>query len=252
MPKTIIKNGIRVYKNYYCKCGCEGRILWNKRHKYPSVGIPDYIFGHHRIGTHPSKATSRKLSKANRKRYEKIEEREKTSNANRKRFEDPKEREKNSNAMKKFHKEHPEVMEEHSKRMSGENNPNFEGHWYGAQLSPRYGEDSPHWTGGKEAYLERRLEHRRGLGFIPLNEWFKGSNGHHIDKEFVIFIPEEIHRVYHHKQSNKKSMKKINTVAWDFLGYQHMLEYEYNIKDSTKMNKMALNMIIEEHNIEYR
>jgi len=228
MPKTIIENGIQVYKDIICQCGCKRRIPWKERHKYKYIGISNYIIGHHRIGARASKITRRKISEANRKRYEKMEEREKTSNANKKRFEDPKERERISKTMKKFHREHPEVKEEHSKRMSGKNNPNFEGQWYGAQPAPRYGEDNQHWNGGKEAYLERCLERRRELGFIPLNEWFKGSNGHHIDKEFVIFIPKEMHASVWHRQNDIKSMEIINNLAFEFYSIQWFKEH--NIK----------------------
>jgi len=50
MPKTIIENGIRVYKDIICKCGCGQRIPWRKSHK--QNGIPDFIHGHQNIGTH--------------------------------------------------------------------------------------------------------------------------------------------------------------------------------------------------------
>jgi hypothetical protein len=50
MPKTIIENGIHVYKNHRCICGCNKRIPYPttrfgmRSHKYR--GIPDYINGH--------------------------------------------------------------------------------------------------------------------------------------------------------------------------------------------------------------
>ncbi len=48
MAKIIIRNGIKVYKNHRCKCGCGKRIPWNKCHR--NNGIPDYIHWHHPHG----------------------------------------------------------------------------------------------------------------------------------------------------------------------------------------------------------
>lgn len=35
---------------------------------------------------------------------------------------------------------------------------------------------------------------RRSLNNIPLNEWFDGSEGHHVTNDYVLYIPKEIHR----------------------------------------------------------
>jgi len=53
---------------------------------------------------------------------------------------------------------------------------------------------------------QHRLEHReegrkdsskqRGLGYNPLNEWFEGSETHHINNNDVVFIPKEVHRKF--------------------------------------------------------
>ncbi len=43
--KLIIENGIRVYANLFCKCGCGKHIKYSKRHKYE--GIPEYNRSHH-------------------------------------------------------------------------------------------------------------------------------------------------------------------------------------------------------------
>ena len=69
-----------------------------------------------------------------------------------------------------------------------------------------------------------RLKHnavRRQLGFIPLNEYFKGSEGHHVDRERVIYIPLELHQSIWHSITQNKNMDAINKVAFNFLILKH-------------------------------
>lgn len=58
---------------------------------------------------------------------------------------------------------------------------------------------------------------RKQMGFITLNQYFIGSNGHHIDKEQVIFIPAELHKSIRHSVSKNRNMEKINEAAFGFL-----------------------------------
>lgn len=58
---------------------------------------------------------------------------------------------------------------------------------------------------------------RRNLGFIPLNEIFEGAEAHHIDYNYVIFLPKELHRSIYHCIFTGQNMEKINKVAFDFL-----------------------------------
>jgi len=58
---------------------------------------------------------------------------------------------------------------------------------------------------------------RRNLGFYPLNEYFKGSHAHHISQNFVIYIPEEIHRSVPHCLFTGRNMEAINKLAIEFL-----------------------------------
>ncbi len=62
MIKTIIENGIRVYKNHYCK-HCGKRIPFRKSHKLPGHSIPKYLKGHYNIGTHRSLESRMKMAK---------------------------------------------------------------------------------------------------------------------------------------------------------------------------------------------
>ena len=58
---------------------------------------------------------------------------------------------------------------------------------------------------------------RRGLGFIPLNKPFAGSQPHHIDKSFVIYIPKEIHASIPHNVWTGEGMDEINALAINLL-----------------------------------
>ena len=58
---------------------------------------------------------------------------------------------------------------------------------------------------------------RRCLGYKPLNIWFHGSEGHHIGRDYVIFIPKELHRSVYHDFFKGINMKEINALALDFL-----------------------------------
>lgn len=66
------------------------------------------------------------------------------------------------------------------------------------------------------AAQHRRGAKRRNLGFIELNEWFEGSEAHHIDKEFVLYIPEEKHRSIWHNVWSGQGMEEINILAFEF------------------------------------
>jgi len=75
------------------------------------------------------------------------------------------------------------------------------------------GDRNVNWNGGRKAYKARR----RSLGFIPLNECDDDSwVGHHLDKKYVLYIPEELHTSIGHKQSDQTSMDVINEAAIDW------------------------------------
>ena len=66
------------------------------------------------------------------------------------------------------------------------------------------------------ASSKKRNAKRRMLEFIPLNERFEGSEAHHIDKEFIIYVPKEMHRSVWHNIHTGKGMEQINDMAIDF------------------------------------
>lgn len=73
------------------------------------------------------------------------------------------------------------------------------------------------WNGGKKATWARSHSKRdRELGYVPLNEWevnTPGFVGHHLDREHVLFIPEELHKKVWHMQRDQASMDRINELV---------------------------------------
>lgn len=68
----------------------------------------------------------------------------------------------------------------------------------------------------KQIYKRAKAK-RRALGFNPLNECFEGSEGHHVDKERVIYMPKDLHESISHSVLQNRNMEKINTVAFGYL-----------------------------------
>ena len=58
---------------------------------------------------------------------------------------------------------------------------------------------------------------RRSLGFFPLNDWFEDSEGHHVDKLYVIYIPKVMHKSVWHNVWTNQGMCEINVMAFDYL-----------------------------------
>jgi len=68
-----------------------------------------------------------------------------------------------------------------------------------------------------KAISKRHKSNRRGLNFVPLNEWFTGSEAHHVDKEYVIYVPMEMHQSNRHSLLKDRNMGMINGLAFKFL-----------------------------------
>lgn len=84
-------------------------------------------------------------------------------------------------------------------------------------LETRAKQSIAHWKGGKAVWKSKDNAARRALGFVPLNRPFTKCQGHHVDKELVIYIPETLHRSIWHRQTDGASMAKINAIAYNFL-----------------------------------
>jgi hypothetical protein len=63
-----------------------------------------------------------------------------------------------------------------------------------------------------QKYWEQRL-----YGATPLNEYFVGSNGHHITTDFLIYIPKDLHTKYSHSLELGRHMDKINIAVIEWL-----------------------------------
>jgi hypothetical protein len=73
-----------------------------------------------------------------------------------------------------------------------------------------FGEDHSNWKGGKQLREKRHRAKRRQLGHECINEPFEGCEGHHIDKDHIVFIPKWLHQSIHHNLNKPKSMEQIN------------------------------------------
>lgn len=73
------------------------------------------------------------------------------------------------------------------------------------------------WRGGREVSSRKFWARRRTLGFNPLNSWFLGCEGHHINKDDVIHLPRKLHRSVSHNQVTGRNMDKMNAIAGQYL-----------------------------------
>jgi hypothetical protein len=77
---------------------------------------------------------------------------------------------------------------------------------------------------------------RRLLGFVLLNSWFLGCEGHHIDIDRVINLPKVLHHSIYHRQTDGRGMSKINAEAYNFLFKQ---EVKSALLELSQQNKGA-------------
>ena len=59
---------------------------------------------------------------------------------------------------------------------------------------------------------------RKDLGFLPLNNPFEDAQAHHINREVVMYIPQELHQSVRHNITTEKGMDEINHLAFEWLG----------------------------------
>jgi len=77
----------------------------------------------------------------------------------------------------------------------------------------------------KKGNRARTSKRERNLDWNPLNEYMEGFEGHHLNKEDVLYIPRELHHSIKHNVFTGKNMDKINFIAiqW-YLLYYWMLD----------------------------
>lgn len=199
---------------HFCHCGCGGVIKIIPLHHKPCRGIPCFIKGHnpspakfgvenHRFGTKHSDETIKKMS-------------------------DCKQRDKHPMHGRHHTEEAKKRIGEAAKILTGIKN-----HMYG-----KTGEKHHGWKGGLKAQYRRGNVTRRLLlehNPIELNKDFKGSEGHHIDKKFIINIPKELHKSIYHRQKDSCGMKEINKEAFKYL-YEHKEDLIMNEQEVFNIN----------------
>lgn len=147
--------------------------------------------------------------------------------------ENPQIRERNAIRWKKYHAEHKDELAAKNKRYYKRihSDPELKERWLHyirkycsipmnrirrATNQKKYYRTLKGKTTKKRLYAKRH----RGLSYNLLNPLFENCNGHHIDKHNVINIPEELHKMFPHKQSNMEQMTQINILAWSFMESQ--------------------------------
>lgn len=83
------------------------------------------------------------------------------------------------------------------------------------------GKDSPSWKGGRKLSIARNNSKRKQFGFIPLNNpEVDGWVAHHLDLNYIIYIPEELHKSIYHSMIKDINMDIINDTVYKwFVGY---------------------------------
>ena len=142
-----------------------------------------------------------------------------------------KHREEYSTYYKRWYKEHRERRREYIKNWKQRNPERVQEinkHWQ-QENKEHYNEYNRHWRQeNKEYYRQWKKEHPdrvreqknkryRQFGFIPLNKPFQGAEGHHLDKNYVIYMPKEVHRSIYHSVLKNINMDEINAVAFNYL-----------------------------------
>ena len=70
---------------------------------------------------------------------------------------------------------------------------------------------------GKINLKKYSAKRNRKLGFIPINNYFDNSHAHHVNTQYVIYIPKETHRMIYHSVLKDINMIEINSLAFTWL-----------------------------------
>lgn len=124
--------------------------------------------------------------------------------------------------------EHRGLATEFKKGVISPNHYNSKPH----EKGERSGESNPNWKGGSDASNTRSLKREGEYTWKSLNTKFKGSDGHHIDMNRVVFIPTSIHQNFrpHSPFKRKYNMETIKEAKnLDILNSVAYAELFYNI-----------------------
>ena len=105
---------------------------------------------------------------------------------------------------KKYSKKERQEISNNSNPISGKDH-----YLYGKK-----GRDTPNWKGGFDWSRPYVLPIYR---CNCLNDRFHGSEGHHINRDTVIFIPKELHRHLYHNLKNNDNINIINILSYQYL-----------------------------------
>lgn len=75
----------------------------------------------------------------------------------------------------------------------------------------------------RELDLRKYNKRREIMSFNPINKYFPGSNGHHLNKDDVIYIPEELHKSIGHSVIHNRNMTEINNTSFEWLCTQEKI-----------------------------
>lgn len=82
---------------------------------------------------------------------------------------------------------------------------------------------SKHPDRRRELDLRKRNKRCEIMSFNPINKYFPGSNGHHLNKDDVIYIPEELHKSIGHSVIHDRNMTEINNASFEWLCMQEAI-----------------------------
>jgi len=78
-----------------------------------------------------------------------------------------------------------------------------------------------------EGRRRRRTFRAREMGYTCLNTPFVGSEGHHIDQQYVIYIPKDLHKSIVHNHQDSSTMELINYYAIEYLFSKFLYNFSW-------------------------
>lgn len=235
---TVREWVIQEQGKHFCHCGCGEEIIITKEHHRPSKGIPKYKNGHsnnenikkwidQEQGKHFCACGCGEKIKICKHHYyagiPKIINRHYTE-----------EYRKNISKAKIGKKASEETKRKMSEAQSGKNNSMF-GKYHTEETKRKIGKSN--WKGGLKIACRKSISKRRFLENIELNKDFLGSEGHHINKKYVINIPRELHRGKgnSHNLFTGRGMFESNKRAFKYL-WNHQKDMLISIEEAFQIN----------------